>query len=47
MITKNAHGEQVIKMHNFAPPPPSPLPLYGTKCLNPENNSVGRSVCTP
>ena len=24
-----------------------PLPLYGTKCLNPENNSVGRSDCTP
>ena len=23
------------------------LPHYGTKCLNPENNSVGRSVCTP
>jgi len=25
----------------------SPLPLYGTKCLNSENNSVGRNICTP
>ena len=42
---KNRHTDRISQA--AALPPPSPLPLYGTKCLNPENNSVGRSVCTP
>jgi len=41
-LRKTSHRPQAA-----APPPPSPLPLYGTKCLNPGSNSVGRSVCTP